>query len=140
MDVVEAVRGVILSLTPVTTLVGARVYSGILPQGLQDFPAVRLQRVDNFEDMHLRGSNGVLAARVQVDTFARTRAAVHATDAAMVGPGDGTGLVGWTGTAGGSPGMEILAILPIIDRELYDADELKLFRIWRDYSVQYRRA
>lgn len=52
----------------VTSLVGTRVYQLVLPQG-GTLPAIRVQLIDDPQTKHLRGPNGLTAARVQVDSY-----------------------------------------------------------------------
>lgn len=142
MTITEAVRALLLQLTPVSALVATRVYQMKTPQR-PTFPLLRLQRVDDLEDLHLRGTSGVRRARIQVDamvdesTTADPCASANALMAAVHGGGDGTGLCGWSGFVG-TPAVEILGIMPAGLREGYDPDELRLYTVSRDYLVTYR--
>jgi len=132
----EIVRVRVLALASVTAIVGSRVYLGQFPQEGQ-VPSVRIQRIDELEGTHLRGAGGPYRARVQVDSVAVTLAAAFALDAAMHGDGAGSGLSGWAGTLG-SPSVRVLSILPSDVREVFDAEEFRVWRVMRDYIVSYQ--
>jgi hypothetical protein len=136
MTAAEVVRDRILAVSAATGLVGARVYTDLLPQS-PTLPAVRVQRIDEFESAHLRGAGGPYRARVQVDAVATTLAGAFALDAAMHGDGAGSGLSGWSGNTSGSPAIWVWSILPIDVRDDYDAEELRQFRVMRDYWVRF---
>jgi hypothetical protein len=134
----QAVRERLLSLTPVTALVATRVYCVILPQG-SNLPAIRIQRIGQIEPMHLRGPVGVYRSRVQVDSVGVSKASCDAVDLAVQGDGLGgyaSGLMGFKGTVG-SPPFFIHAVLPLDVRDLYDAEELRQFKVSRDFEVHF---
>lgn len=135
MTAAEAIRSRLLALSAVTDLVGSKVYVHVLPQSFTA-PAIRVQRIDQLEDPHLRGTAMPVRARVQVDSVAKTLAEAYALDAAVHGPGDGTGLAGWTGEVG-SPAVSVAAVLPIDVRDGFDAEDLKQYRVMRDYAVTF---
>ena len=138
MTVDTAIRERLLSLTPVTTLVSTRIYCVILPQGFNS-PAIRVQRIGQLEEMHLRGPINVFRARVQVDSVGRTKAEVDAVDMAVQGDGLGsnaTGLKGFKGNIG-SPAFVIRAIVPADVRDMYDAEELRQYKVMRDFFVTF---
>jgi hypothetical protein len=141
VTVAEAIREHLMSLAPVVALVGTRVRLVKLRQSEPTFPVIRVQRIDENQGMHLRGG-GVKVARVQVDSIAKEGSGVDAysvataVDAAVAGPGDGTGLIGYRGDVG-SPAFRIHAILPLPVREGYDADELQQFKVMRDVEVHF---
>lgn len=140
MTVAQAVQSRLLSLTAVTALVGQRIRVLKFRQG--DTQAIRVQRIDDIERMHLRGAIGLITSRVQVDSIALEAsqadpyATVTAIDAALHGDGAGSGLSGYTGDIG-SPAFHIASILPVSVQELYDLDT-KLVRIMREYRVVHR--
>lgn len=142
MTVAEAVREVLLTLTPVTELVGTRVRLVRLRQSEATFPVIRVQRISEGEPMHLRGSAGIQTARVQIDSIAKEGSGIDAyavarsVDEAVHGPGDGTGLCGYSGSLG-SPGIRFHAIIPAGVREGFDAEELQQFKVMRDYMVSF---
>jgi hypothetical protein len=142
VTVSQAVCVHLLTLDAVTDLVGSRIYHVKVPQSPAVFPVIRVQRISQQEDMHLRGSEGMKSARVQVDSIAMEGSGINAyavaaaVDAAVHGPGDGTGLCGFAGAVG-SPGFFIHSIVPAGVNETYDAQELKQFKIMRDYMVTF---
>jgi hypothetical protein len=138
-----AIRLRLLGLTAVTDLVQAaggwaRIYTVILPQGVL-LPAIRIQRVGQIEPMHFRGPVNVYQARVQVDSVGASKESADAVDMAVQGDGlgnDATGLKGFKGSIG-SPPFIIRAILPADVRETYDAEELRQYKIQRDFFVHF---
>lgn len=140
MTVAQAVRTRLLACSAVTTLVGQRVYKDILPEQAT-LPAVRVQRISQVEDEHLRGVGGMNTSRVQIDSIAATKADAEALDAAVAGDGrgdDATGVLGWFGSFG-SPAFEVDAILPIDVRDTYEPDEHRQFRVMRDVRVFWKQ-
>lgn len=142
MTVGEAIRAVLLEMPAVTALVGQRIRIGKLRQSEPTFPVICVHRIDQHGAMHLRGASGIKEARVQVDSVAMEGSGVDhmavafAVDAAVDGPGDGTGLLGFTGSIG-SPTFTIHSVRPAGLRDGYDADELKQFKVMRDYTVRF---
>ena len=138
MTVDTAIRARLLTLTSVTDLVNQRIFTVILPQGVT-LPAIRVSRIGQDEPMHLRGPINAFRARVQVDSVGRTKAEVDAVDAGVQGDGlgsDATGLKGFKGTIG-SPPMTIHAILPADVRDLYDPEELRQYKVSREFFVTF---
>lgn len=143
MNIATAIRERLLDMAPLAALVGTRVYVDVLPQK-PTLPAVRVQRIDEGEDMHLRGPAGVHRARVQVDAVATSKASADAVDAAVRGDGLGTGasgLLGWIGAIGGSPAeIDVQTVLPLDVQEFYNAAELREYVISRDFRVIWKEA
>lgn len=135
-DAVATLRDRLLSLTAVTSLVVARVYTGRLPQSF-DLPALLLQRVGEVQFGHLRGGATLRMTRVQVTSIAATRAGAVALDAAVEGDGAGSGLAYWSGSVG-SPSVDVRLCEPAGVRESYEAGERRQDRIQRDYRVHHR--
>ena len=136
MTPAAAVKARLLSLSAVTTLVVSRIYVELLPQK-PTLPAIRLHGIDEIEDAHLRGAMAIRTARVQVDAIAMSlETATEVSDAAH-GDGAGSGLSGWTGELG-SPAQLVMAILPAGKRVDYEGDELRQWRVSRDYFVTMR--
>jgi len=136
MTPTAAVKARLLMIGAVTALVGTRIYVDKAPQE-PDFPLLRLHRISKVESAHLRGSGAAHRARVQVDAIARSLEAATALSDAAHGDGGGSGLSGWTGEVG-SPATRILAILPADDRSDYEGEEVKQWRVSRDYVVWLR--
>lgn len=135
MTIAEAVKTRALAITAVATIVATRAWIYRLPQS-PTLPALRIQRIDEDEDMQLRGAGGLHTARLQVDAVAlNSRDQAIALDAAVHGDGAGSGLCGWRGTVGT---ILIKGIFPAGVREGYDAAEVQQFKVMRDYLVQFR--
>ncbi len=141
MTVEDAIVTRLLAVSPVTALVGARVYLEKLPQ-TPTYPCVRVQLIDEQESYHLRGG-GLKTARIQVDAFAKEQSGVSpyalaaAVADAIQGDDDGSGLSGWTGTVG-SPGLSVQVCRRLDRRQLYDPEELRVITMSQDYQVIYQ--
>ena len=142
MIVESAIVDRILSLSAVTALVGTKVRVLALRQG--ERIGVRVQRVSEFEPMHLRGTSGLISARIQVDSVAPEASQVDPfadaaeIDAAVKGDGAGSGLSGWKGTFGSPATLTVFGIMPMDARPEYDSAARGLVKIMRDYLVIYR--
>lgn len=136
MTAAEAVKDFILTLSPVTALVSGRVWSPILPPK-PTLPGVLVRQASDVKSGHLRGTSNVRWARVQIDCVALTMKAARQLDQAVLGAyvnGAATGLEHAHAFVG-SPAVEILDAKPDGYQEFYDADELKQYRVMRDYRV-----
>jgi uncharacterized protein DUF3168 len=145
-----AVLNRLLDIDAVTAIVGARVYQLRFPQR-PTFPAIRVQLIDDVPAYHLRGENGLIPSRVQVDDVAEEGdgtnpyAQASALASAIAGswlpgsPGPPTGLSGWRGDLGGSPPTIRVEFIRRIDRSvLYDPGELRQVRIRQDFLVWWK--
>jgi hypothetical protein len=140
----EAVVARIQQLAAVTALVSTRVYLLVLPQSTV-FPAVRVQVIDQMEMQHLRGPHGLETARVQIDAYAKVAsgsnpyttasALMEAIHGDGLGPG-ASGVYGWTGQVG-SPAFQIVNCRPVRLSKDFDAEELNVVTVSRDYLVDY---
>jgi hypothetical protein len=132
----------LLSLTAVTDLVGTRIRNMRLRQGEAQERAIRVQRISETQEMHLRGAVNGFRSRVQVDSYAPEASGVDpylaaaAIDAAVHGDGAGSGLCGFAGAVGGD-GFVFTSILPDGVREEYDPEEQRVVRISRDYIANW---
>ncbi len=147
MTIEQAVRERLLDIPALTALVGARVYQMILPQdGV--LPAVRVQRISGMQEQQLRGPDGLIKSRVQVDAYAAPGSsaswysAVTAIADAWHGDGlgaDATGLFGWIGWAGGSP--PVIQVKNVLLKHggapEYEYGERPMVRLRYDYEVHY---
>lgn len=134
MTLDNAIRQLLLSMPPVTALVAARVYVLHLPQS-PTLPAVRVQTIDEHEPIHLRGPGNLRRARVQVDSIGKEGAAAVELDAAVHGDGVSTGLRCFRGLVGT---LLIDLIDPVDRRPAYDAEELRQYKVLRDYFAWFR--
>lgn len=135
-DAVAVVRDRLLAVSAVTDLVSSRIYAGFLPQS-PTLPAVLVQRVGEVQTAHFRGGEQMRVTRVQVTSIATSRASAVAVDTAVEGDGAGSGLSHWSGSVG-SPAVTVRWTEPAGVREDYDPDELRQYRINRDYRVHHR--
>ena len=133
MTPAAAVKARLSALSAVTALVSTRIYVDLFPPK-PTLPAVRIHRIGEQEDAHLRGVGAMRRARVQVDCIGVSLESATAVADAAHGDGAGTGLSGWTGELG-SPAVRVWAILPIDVRSDYEADEIKQWRVSRDYYI-----
>lgn len=143
----DVVRARILAISAVTALVGSRVYMTTFPQK-PTWPAVRVTDVGQVEELHLRGTVGVIRGRVQVDVVSGERSGVSARGEARdimalihgdFSGGSASGLNGFSGFIG-SPAIEVDVIEPSDYRERYEAEEIKAYLVSRDYFAQVRAA
>jgi hypothetical protein len=143
MTPVEAVRTRLLSVVPVTTLVGTRIYQLITPQS-PTYPLIRLQEVDARPDDTVDGETGILIVRVQIDAIAQrvsggdTHSEATALADAIRGNGlfsAPSGLQHWRGDIG-SPAYTVKGIHLIDRADRYEPEELRLVSIRQDYRVQ----
>lgn len=137
VDAVATVRDKLLSMSAVTAIVVARIYSETVPQ-TPVFPLVLVERVDAVEGSHLRGGNTLMMTEVQVTSVALSRAAAVALDAAVQGDGATTGLTNFSGTVG-SPSVSVRWMKPSIVVEGYDPADRRQYRINRRYEVHHLR-
>lgn len=129
-----AVKSRLLDVAAVTALVSTRVYVDLLP-AKPTLPAIRVARISQFEIAHLRGTGAAKRARVQIDAVATSLETATAVADAASGDGAGSALSGWEGVVGSTP---VLAVLPVDERSDYTGDELKQWRVSRDYIVWMR--
>lgn len=141
IDAAAAIRDRLLSISAVTTLVGARVTTGIRHQsGL--LPAVIVNRAGDVKEGHLRGGNSLVQTRIHVDLRSAQRAEIIALDAAVQGDGAGataTGLNFWAGTVG-SPSVALRLVKPIGSmNDTYLPDEKREYRVVRIFHVMHQQ-
>lgn len=145
MTVEQAIRLRVSALPAVVAIASTRVYLDKLPQ-TPTYPAIRVQLVDEPGGVHLRGPDGLLRARVQVDHFVDEAASgsdpyadVEALEAATRGDGKGTaatGLSGWKGQVG-SPPFVVRGCFRTNRLRRYDPDELRVLTMSVDYIVWF---
>lgn len=146
----EAVRERLLSIAAVTAIVGSRVHQLVLPQE-PTLPAIRVQLIDDVPSYHLRGENGLVPSRVQVDSYAgiasgqdpyaRAGALASAVEGNWEGgsPSPPSGLSGWRGSLGGSPPSFYIGFAKRVDRAAtFEAAPVSMVRIRLDYIVWWK--
>jgi len=121
----------------VNAIAGTRVYQLKLPQA-PTLPAIRVQLVTDVPGHHLRGPDGLLRSRVQVDAYVAESGDAYTTADGLAKAVDGA-LDGKTFDVsdGSSPEdrVTVAAALRVDRRTLYEAEELRLVRIQQDYVV-----
>lgn len=147
MTIEAAIAERLKGLTPVSALVGARVYQLVLRQG-SILPAIRVQRVSGTRDYHLRGRTNLKESRIQVDVYASSEsgspyATPVAVAAAVSGDGLGenaTGLDGFKGDIGGSPPTVRVEFTRCTEdgRPEFEPDDLKQVRIRMEYRIRWK--
>ena len=81
-DVLEAVRGYLLSVQAVTDLIGQRFYFDRRPQG-QYMPSATLMLSSESHDHQLSDRSGLVQSRIQIECFSSKRLTSNAIAAAM---------------------------------------------------------
>lgn len=71
IDVRPAIRAYLLADNEIANLVGSRVFPIVLPQGVIQ-PAIVYHIIDETESYHYQGPSGLVAARLQIDSIARS--------------------------------------------------------------------
>ena len=109
----------------VAALAADRVYTEVLPQG-PVVPAVVFTEVAGDDDVALDGPTGASSRRVQMDSWARTRA--EATALGLVAK---AALAGHTGAAAG---FSVEGVFLVAERWDFDS-ETALYRTSQDFEV-----
>lgn len=109
----------------VGALAAGRIYSEVLPQN-GAVPAVVFNEVAGDSDASLDGPTGIRSRRVQVDSWARTRAESSELSLAVRGALDGH--------SGGAAGLEVQSAFHLFERWDLDA-QASLYRTSQDYEI-----
>jgi len=140
MTLAEALRDRLLTLPPVASLVGARIYTLKFPQSFTP-PALRLHEIDRVSTMQLRGDQRVRRSRVQIDAVEAEAHGdpydlAHELADAVRGELTSSGATGLVGFRGVVSGLVIEAILGDDRREAYDSDA-HMVRVEQDFLVWF---
>lgn len=73
VDFLAAVRARMLASADISNDVGSRVHTDHLPQATT-YPAITYQKISGGKELSLSGPGRIRTARVQIDTWAETRA------------------------------------------------------------------
>ena len=134
-DISATIRTKTLADASISSSVGTRMYSDVLPQNVS-LPAITYQVIDTLAHQHLSGIADVAQARIQIDCYAATRSAANALadDVRLA-------LQGQNHTATGS--QCILDIL-MPSGEVHSIDEaesgsdIRRYVTTQDFQVSYR--
>ena len=133
----EVVQTYVSSLSPVTALIGGRLWTYRFKQN-PTLPAVCISQISELQFGHLRGTVGLRWARIQIDVIAATMREARQVDQAIMGAyvaGSPTGLLGTHQYVGSPPVLMIVPIVLGYREPDFEADELRLSRTSRDYQV-----
>jgi hypothetical protein len=134
MSPTNVIRTRLLAVSAVTAIVVARITTEVTPQS-KDLPAIRVSLVSVKDHGHLRGTKTTTEAVVQVDSLATSLSEARALADAVYGDGAGSGLAGFEGAVSTAT---VQAILPGDERQDFVGDEIKTYRVSRDYTVWFR--
>lgn len=95
-DVATALRAYMLSKTPITDIIGQRLYTDALPQRAT-MPAAVMNKLFTMHEHALSDFAGLAHARIQVECYADTRLAANTLISAF----KSSGLVAYKGVFGG---------------------------------------
>lgn len=130
----KAIRSILLTDGIVMSMVGTRVYTGILPQR-PTFPAIVLTKVDKVSDVLMDGTVGPSNVRVQVDCWADDVDEVRGLATAVNGSDDQSTRGPLHGFRGTREGLRFKLLELAVERATeYEADT-KLYRVGADYRA-----
>lgn len=131
-DIRPALRSFLLSYSPISDVVGARLFPIKLPQGTTA-DSIVYNRISGAGDYHLQGLSGFANNRIQIDAWAPT--ADKATALADLIRDRIDGYRGEMGTDS-PPSITVHGVFMADQREDYD-EEAKLHRMSRDYFINF---
>jgi hypothetical protein len=131
-DIRPALRSFLLGYSPISSLVGERVFPIKLPQGTTA-DSIVYNRISGVGDYHLQGLSGFANNRIQIDAWAST--ADKATTLADLIRDRIDGYRGEMGTDS-PPSITVHGVFMAGQMEDYD-DEAKLHRMSRDYFINF---
>jgi hypothetical protein len=117
-------------LVAAATAASSRIYPLVLAEG-SVLPAISYWRVSTVRDYRHGGASGLVTARMQVDCWAATYAAVKSLAAQVV-----TSLSGYSGTMGGAGGVATGFSFGVgeVDRP---EPEAGIYHVAVDFSIGY---
>lgn len=127
----SALRSMLLADSAVAALVGTRVYVGRLPQS-PIYPAITLEPVSEDDNNTVASVGDLRWARIEVDAWAESFAAVNALYRAI-----NFALNGKKGTFGNS---DIRSCSSMTGGRYFYEDSVTAHRRLRDYSVWHKQA
>jgi len=131
-----AVCSYLLANAGVLAIVGTRGYVQNLPQGA-DFPAFRVQLIDDLESAHLRGGSALRPARVQVDAIGEEDDGVDAYgQASALAAAIAAALMNQPPFV--VDGLELKVVERISNPPVFDPTELAQFKIGQDFIIWAR--
>ena len=125
MTLGKYLRLLLTSDAGVSALTAERIYTEVLPQG-PTVPAVVFTEVVGDEDLALDGPTGTSSRRVQVDSWAKSRAEATALGLAVK--------AALAGHAGAAAGLDVQAAFLLSERWDFDA-EPALYRTSQDFEI-----
>ncbi len=135
-----AIRSILLTDGAVAFLVGARIYTGIMPQRAT-FPLIVLTKIDKLSDLTLEDAVGPNTLRVQVDCWAQDGENTAGADnvrqlADAVNGSDDQSTPGpLHGFAGLSAGLKIKLLRLLVERATEYEGDTNLYRVSADYAA-----
>lgn len=132
MSAIRVVNAQLKATSAVTTLVGTRIYSSRMPTGTA-LEAIRLAETGQSHDHLMGADSGVIAERVQVDSYGNTVAEAKALGAAVK-----AALNRQSGTIG-TITVQDIAIENEMDMYEEDASQegSRVYRVMQEYTVYW---
>lgn len=132
MSLRDDIRTYLLTQTPITNLVGQRVFSSNIPQR-EDYPAISIVRITGGHAHMLSGGAGFAEPTVQVDAWADTSTVCESIAEALRGE-----LQGFRGTMGSTTVRAVVLQNEIdLSEEPSDGSDAWVYRITQDYYINY---
>lgn len=133
-DIRPALRAFLLADASIAAVVGTRIYPIKIPQGVAAASLV-YTKVSARPDHHMSGASGLARPRLQLDAWAPTAdAALWLADLVR------ERLDGYSGTMGsGGAAVTVQGVFFADEREDFD-DAANLFRMSRDYFINYEES
>lgn len=134
MTVEQAIRERLVATPGVAALAGTRVRQLLLRQK-ETMPAVRVQLISEPRQYQLRGEDGAVRSRVQVDAYDAEDGGAYAGAVALA-DAVRAALSGQRFTDSGSPpSVQVTGCFVDGRRVMYEAEEQRLVRVSQDFIV-----